>query len=139
VAAGGLSGLTLSLDLQTEKDYWLGTYEPDLQQAIQDLVQPGMIAYDVGANIGYISLLLGLAVGKDGHVFAFEALPANVERLQKNLRLNYGRPDNYHPYSCNRPDSPVKFLSGPSVQPAKRRDRRAGQPAYHRRCSKSMG
>jgi hypothetical protein len=33
VAAGGLSGLTLSLDLQTEKDYWLGTYEPDLQQA----------------------------------------------------------------------------------------------------------
>jgi FkbM family methyltransferase len=88
VAAGGLTGMTLSLDLQREKDYWLGTYETDLQQAIRDWIKPGMIAYDVGASIGYIALLLALAVGESGHVFAFEALPANVERLERNLYLN---------------------------------------------------
>lgn len=89
VAAGALAGCRLELDLQTEKDYWLGTYEPELQAALKALVRPGMVAYDVGANIGYISLQLALRVGDAGRVFAFEALPANVERLKRNLELNH--------------------------------------------------
>lgn len=88
VAAGGLAGRSLLLDLQTEKDYWLGTYEPDLQAALRDLVPAGAVAYDVGANIGYVTLLLAESVGERGRVFAFEALPANVERLRRNLDLN---------------------------------------------------
>jgi len=88
VAGGGLAGMSLQLDLQSEKDYWLGTYEPDLQVGIGDLVKPGMVAYDVGANIGYISLLLAQAVGKIGRVYSFEALSKNLERLEGNVRLN---------------------------------------------------
>lgn len=88
IAAGDLAGFTLLLDMQTEKDYWLGTYEPDLQSALRTLVPPGAVAYDVGANIGYISLLLARAVGEGGRVFAFEALPANLQRLRRNLELN---------------------------------------------------
>lgn len=88
IAAGKLAGMRLRLDLQAEKDYWLGTYEPDLQAAIRDWVRPGMVAYDVGANVGYISLLLARQVGSQGRVFAFEALPANLERLAGNLALN---------------------------------------------------
>jgi FkbM family methyltransferase len=88
VAGGALAGRRLSLNLQEEKDYWLGTYEPDLQQAITELVKPGMVAYDVGANIGYITLLLAQAVGEAGQVISFEPLPANVERLLANLALN---------------------------------------------------
>jgi FkbM family methyltransferase len=88
VAAGGLAGFTLLLDMQLEKDYWLGTYEPELEAALGELIRPGMILYDVGANIGYVSLLLARATGESGRVFAFEALPANVERLRANLRFN---------------------------------------------------
>src|SRR3972149_525461 len=88
VAAGGLAGMHLSLDLQTEKDYWLGTYEPVLQVAIRDWVRPGVVAYDIGANIGYLTLLLARQVGPEGRVYAFEALPANLERLAGNLALN---------------------------------------------------
>jgi len=88
VAAGDLAGYTLLLDMQTEKDYWLGTYEPELQAALHDLVRPGDTVYDVGANIGYVSLLLARAAGEAGRVYAFEALPDNVERLRSNLRLN---------------------------------------------------
>lgn len=88
VASGGLAGTRLMLDMQSQKDYWLGTYEMELQQAVADWVRPGMIAYDLGANIGYISLLLARAVGPTGKVFAFEALPANQERLTSNLKLN---------------------------------------------------
>ena len=88
VAAGDLAGMRLLLDMQTEKDYWLGTYEPELQRALHDLVEPGAIVYDVGANIGYVSLLLAKAAGESGRVYAFEALPENVERLKQNLVLN---------------------------------------------------
>lgn len=88
VASGNLAGAKLLLDMQTEKDYWLGTYEMNLQQAIQAWAQPGMVAYDVGANIGYVSLLLAKRVGETGKVFSFEPLPGNQERLQKNIGLN---------------------------------------------------
>jgi FkbM family methyltransferase len=89
VAAGELSGMKLLLDLQTKKDYWLGTYEPELQNAAHEFVQPGMVIFDVGANIGYISLLMARLSGEKGRVFSFEALPNNVELLQKNIALNH--------------------------------------------------
>jgi len=115
VAAGGLAGATLLLDLQEEKDYWLGTYEPELQSAIAELVHPGMVAYDVGANIGYISLLLSRAVGTDSLVFAFEALPANLERLRLNLTLNdlQARVQVIAAAVTDR-SVPAQFLVGPS-------------------------
>jgi FkbM family methyltransferase len=89
VAAGELSGMKLFLNLQTKKDYWLGTYEPELQNAAHNFVQPGMVIFDVGANIGYISLLMARLSGENGQVFSFEALPDNVLRLQKNIALNH--------------------------------------------------
>jgi FkbM family methyltransferase len=88
VAAGPLKGAPLLLDLQREKDYWLGTYEMELMAGIADLVAPDSIAYDLGANIGYISLMLARCVGEQGRVYAFEALPSNQERLEQNIQLN---------------------------------------------------
>jgi FkbM family methyltransferase len=115
VAAGTLEGYPLMLDLQTEKDYWLGTYETELQRAISEWVQPGWVAYDVGANIGYISLLLANAVGDDGQVFSFEALPSNVERLEMNLVLNALKPRVQLIHGAvGSTLTPVRFLIGPS-------------------------
>jgi FkbM family methyltransferase len=88
VAAGDLAGFTILLDMQIDKDYWLGTYEPDLQSALRELVPAGACIFDVGANIGYVSLLLAKAAGENGRVFAFEALPSNVEQLRRNVALN---------------------------------------------------
>lgn len=88
IAAGGLVGYRMLLDLHLEKDYWLGTYEPELQEAVREFVRPGMIAYDIGGNIGYVTLMLAHAVGEGGWVFVFEPLPQNVERLRENLALN---------------------------------------------------
>jgi FkbM family methyltransferase len=88
VAGGDLRGAKLHLDLKTEKDYWLGTYETDLQAALRRWVKVGWTAYDLGANIGYITLLLARQVGSSGQVIAVEALPANLARLRTNLNLN---------------------------------------------------
>ena len=115
VAAGGLAGMRLSLDLQSEKDYWLGTYEPELQKAVFELVGSGDVVYDVGANIGYVSLLLAKAVGETGQVYAFEALPANVERLRANLEMN-GMVSRVTvvPAAVVERNRLVRFLVGPS-------------------------
>ncbi|NSW53044.1 MAG: FkbM family methyltransferase [Anaerolineae bacterium] len=111
VAAGGLKGTKLYLNLRTEKDYWLGTYEPELQKAVQMYFKPGMVVYDIGANIGYISLLFLRAVGTTGHVYAFEALPANVERLKQNLIPSGAlhKVTVFHAAVINQ-ETPVEFL-----------------------------
>lgn len=88
VAGGALAGFTVALDLQVEKDHWLGTYEPGLQAAIAHFATPGMVLYDCGANVGYISLVLGRVAGAEGQVFCFEPLPNNQPRIQTNLDLN---------------------------------------------------
>lgn len=115
IAAGGLRGLAMHLDLKNEKDYWLGTYEPELQRAVKHLVEPGMVVYDVGANIGYISLLFARTVAEKGRVFAFEAMPSNVERLQLNMAANSFQ-DRVIVVSSAVVDEvgPVNFLIGPS-------------------------
>jgi FkbM family methyltransferase len=115
VAGGELAGERLYLDLQAEKDYWLGTYEAELQAAVREWVQQGWVAYDVGANIGYVSIMLAKAVGPSGQVYAFEALPANLERLRTHLALN-DLTEQVQVIAAAVVDQyqPVHFLVGPS-------------------------
>ena len=115
IAAGDLAGMRMLLDLKTEKDYWLGTYEPHLQQAIQDLVTPGQIVYDIGANIGYVSLLFAQQVGERGHVYSFEALPANLQRLKHNIAMNaVGERVTIVPAAVRDRSGVTEFYVGPS-------------------------
>ena len=88
IAAGINAGLDMMLNLQIEKDYWLGTYEPELQQTIDELVGPDQVIFDIGANVGFVSLMFAMKVGEGGHVYAFEALPENTRRLDQNIELN---------------------------------------------------
>jgi FkbM family methyltransferase len=65
-----------------------GTYENDLCQIIEEYLKPGMICVDVGAHVGYITLLMASCVGTQGRVFAFEAYPPNAAYLVKNTATN---------------------------------------------------
>ena len=51
-------------------------------------IKPGMHVLDVGANIGYFTLLFARLVGPTGHVHAFEPEPRNFELLQRNIARN---------------------------------------------------
>jgi FkbM family methyltransferase len=67
--------------------FWLGSYETHMQKLIAREVKPDSVFYDVGANVGFYTLLASILVGP-GKVFAFEPLPANVAYLHKHLALN---------------------------------------------------
>lgn len=60
-------------------------YESDLAAAIRGFVKPGMFCCDLGANIGYFSLMMAHA-GAD--VYAFEPFPKNYVLLQRNIEEN---------------------------------------------------
>jgi FkbM family methyltransferase len=61
-------------------------YEPDLLRLIQEVVRPGWICADIGANVGTITALLAERVTPSGLVYAFEAHPKNAETLRRNLK-----------------------------------------------------
>ena len=62
--------------------------EPRVCAAIQRMVEPGMNCVDVGAHIGYMTLLLAKNCAPSGKVFAFEALPDNAKRIRENMGFN---------------------------------------------------
>lgn len=68
--------------------YFLGEYEPSITRIISQLVQPGDICLDVGANIGWYTTLLQKIVGNDGSVHAFEPVPNVYEKLRRNVSHN---------------------------------------------------
>lgn len=65
-----------------------GTREEQLKYVIERVVAPGDVILDVGANIGYYTIMLSKLVGETGMVYAIEPEPRNFERLQKNVQLN---------------------------------------------------
>lgn len=66
----------------------LQTYEPKLTEAFKQMVMPGDVVVDIGANIGYFTLLASRIVGEQGRVYAFEPAPQNFALLSKNLAAN---------------------------------------------------
>ena len=67
---------------------WLGFYEWDKQACFARHVAPGAVVFDIGANVGFYTLLASKLVGAEGKVIAFEPVPSNVDFLKRHLALN---------------------------------------------------
>lgn len=63
-------------------------YEIETTRLFKHLLKPGMKVVDVGAHVGYYSLLAASLVGPEGRVYAFEPEPRNFELLLRNVELN---------------------------------------------------
>jgi FkbM family methyltransferase len=66
----------------------MGTYERANQELLLTLLAEGDVFLDLGANVGFFTLLAARAVGPDGQVLAVEPLPRNVVHLERHLSLN---------------------------------------------------
>ena len=65
-----------------------GTYEPLQSQSFQQLLQPGEIVFDVGAHVGYYTVLSSVLVGPSGRVISFEPVAANLAYLRRHVLIN---------------------------------------------------
>lgn len=86
-----VEGIKLYLDSNstTARDLMInGSYEKGTTRLFRDLIEEGMVILDIGANVGYYSLIAAQLVGEKGVVFAFEPAPDNFALLVKNIEVN---------------------------------------------------
>jgi FkbM family methyltransferase len=68
--------------------FMLGLWEPNVTEIFRHAIGPGDVVLDVGANIGYYTLLASKLAGPAGKVYAFEPVSPVRARLENNLELN---------------------------------------------------
>jgi FkbM family methyltransferase len=93
--------------------YVFGTWEPSLGAFFRGHLRAGDVFVDIGANVGYFSLLAAHAVGPDGHVVSFEPLPATVTKLRNNLAANGCGNVTVLPYVASDEAGEVEMFAGP--------------------------
>lgn len=87
VGSGPAEGLRMGLE-NASADYSDGANELPVQEAIASRLRPGAVFFDVGANVGFFSVLAARVVGGSGRVEAFEAVPANAACVEANAQRN---------------------------------------------------
>ncbi len=85
------NGITYRLDITDAMDriiYYRGVHERLETKLCRCIIRPGFTCLDVGANLGYYTLLLAKLTNGIGEVHAFEPSPEETERLRRNVSMN---------------------------------------------------
>jgi len=69
-------------------EYVLGTYEFEKVKLFEKIVKNCKVIYDIGAHVGFYTLLSSELIKEKGKVVAFEPLPRNLKYLKKHLEMN---------------------------------------------------
>jgi len=93
IPAGPAEGLLLSLAYlpvshSQARPLARGVLEPPVQQALECVIEPGHVVYDIGANVGFFSLLAARLAGATGRVVAVEPAPQCAAAVRANADLN---------------------------------------------------
>jgi FkbM family methyltransferase len=84
-------GLKINIDTHSFCEWYIffyGAFRPRISSLLNKLLQPGHVAFDIGANIGMHTLVMANRCGPTGRVVSFEPDPHPYARLRENLRLN---------------------------------------------------
>jgi FkbM family methyltransferase len=87
ILGGAAAGARINLG-GSYLQYLTGDVEPEIQSTLARLLQPGQVVYDVGANIGFFTIICARLVGSAGRVYAFEPMPDSAATLRHNVALN---------------------------------------------------
>lgn len=94
-------------------DWAAGKYERGTTRLITNLLQPGMAMVDIGAHIGYYTLLGARAVYPKGHIYALEPDPSLLQLLRKNVKVNgYEQLVTIVPKACTSSSGKASFYEG---------------------------
>lgn len=108
------AGFRMNLDLLVayQRDLCFGLYERESITWLKKVIRQGDIFFDVGANIGYFSLLASQLVGPNGHIFAYEPEPTNLDRLRENVAMNDTSNVTVCPFAVGNHSGTVRFVTG---------------------------
>lgn len=85
---GSLVFTTDLADCMSRYVFFDGSWEPVTTAVFIQMVRPGQVILDVGAHLGYFSLLAGRRNPPPGRIIAFEPDPTHAARLRENISRN---------------------------------------------------
>ena len=89
-----------------------GTYEPEQTAHFVRWVRPGATVIDIGAHVGYYTLLASMLAGESGSVWAFEPEPTNAAFLRRHMYLNNCRNVQVEELAVSNTNGHARFLCG---------------------------
>ena len=122
-----------------------GLWETHVTDWLQQTLRPGQMFVDVGANVGYFTLLGAQLVGPKGRVVAVEAHPGLAELLRRNVIMNglYGYVTTWHRAAwstrraCSSTNVSTSRAPRASAPSGRRRSTASGTPRRWSRCKPS--
>ena len=86
-----------------------GDFEPYKTKAFLDSYKPGMVLYDIGAHIGYFSIMASAINQAKGQIYSFEPRPSNRAFFEKHAELNGASDIKLFPYAVGDKEGKVRF------------------------------
>ncbi len=91
---------------------YINRIEPEQSSALVNTLRNGQVFFDIGANVGYYTLLAARLVGAKGRVFAFEPVVRNIAYLYRHILLNGAGNVTIVPAACSDAISLETFSAG---------------------------
>ena len=118
VVSGPLSGAkfvlgSLSGDGGGASVYFNQMEAEQTERFVREL-DPGQVFFDVGANVGYYSILASRIVGPSGRVVAFEPVVRNISYLQRHVEINKAENVRVLPFAVSSANGILSFSTGPN-------------------------
>jgi FkbM family methyltransferase len=76
-------------------------YEPHVTRLLRNELRPGNVFLDVGANVGFFTLLASHLVGPSGKVLGFEPNPTNLQLIYSSIRANNAENVRIFPFAAS--------------------------------------
>ena len=116
IVTRGFAGSKLSLDLSRSDGHLLLWAEGERfvieRDRLCSMAKTGETVVDVGANIGYVTLLLARAVGSAGRVYSIEPMPDNLVELRRNVSINQLSNIEVLPHAVGAQNGTTRMASG---------------------------
>ncbi len=83
-------GVTMRLQMKDyiERSIYFDSFEFTCRRVLMSFLKSGYVFVDIGANVGYYSLLANKRVGDSGRVLSFEANPVTAKKMRENMQLS---------------------------------------------------
>jgi len=110
------TGINMELDgrdMVTQTILMAGIWEPKVTKWVNSSLKPGDVFVDVGAHVGYYTLLAAKLVGESGKVVAVEPNPPTIVRLEKDIALNPFKNIIVQKVACTDKETTLKFYQAP--------------------------
>ncbi len=111
IVSGPLRGYKIVLGPDDRNAYLVNAHERMIVEWAQQLCQPGMHVLDMGAHVGYFSLLFSVLAGPTGRVCTLEPNPENLKKIRSMIEINRLQNIRVFPFAASDEAGEVQFIT----------------------------